>query len=245
MTHCSLRSHRPTAGLKALLALGLLIASNSALAVPCGTVASPTACSIGVGGVTYDLTGFDFISGASSGGGNLYGADDIAISVVAAGTTGLDVTFSKTGPTPGVVFFANAGETSGFRFTYDLTASSLTLGTPYFSNTTTSLLGGGLANGFTSVQQIVADVDGIGVSCQAVTVSRPNVSCPLATASPVRVGNIVSLFGGTGNTSILNFRNIFDVSFSSPPTTVPEPGSVWLFAAALAGLVLARRRRRV
>jgi hypothetical protein len=234
--------------LKSLLALGLLIASQAALAVPCGTVASPTACSISVSGsVTYDLTNFDFVNSTSSGSGNLYGADDIAINVSAAGSSGLEVTFSKTGPTPGVVFFANAGETSSFVFSYDLAASSMTLGTASFSSTTTSLVGGRLGNGFSSVQQIVVDGGGTGTSCMAITVTQPSLACPLADSSPVTVGNIVNLFGGTGNTSILNFKNIFDVSFSTtpPPTNVPEPASLWLFAAALTALVVARSRRRV
>src|SRR5436190_24317931 len=99
----------------AKLAPLFLVSAAAALATPCGTVASPTSCTVTVGAGTttiFTASNFAFLNAGRAGGGALYQAADINIDIATGGgRTGL-LTFSKnsSGPTPGVVFLANPGD---------------------------------------------------------------------------------------------------------------------------------------
>ena len=109
------------------LAVAFFLASATALpasAVSCGTFAAPTSCSVTIANVVkYTFSSFSVVSASGTGGGATYQAGDIAIDVATGGgNTGL-LTLSKAsgGPTPGVVFSANAGNFSSITFTYNVT----------------------------------------------------------------------------------------------------------------------------
>src|SRR5690348_3844219 len=101
----------------AKLAPLFLASAAAAFATPCGTVASPTSCTVTVGAgttTTFTASNFHAFENFHSGGGTLYQAADVNIDIATVGgRTGL-LTFSKnsSGPTAGTVFGANAGEIS-------------------------------------------------------------------------------------------------------------------------------------
>jgi hypothetical protein len=200
----------------AMLALLFAPASH---AVSCGTVAAPLACSVTVGGVVkYTFSSFTLISSVSSGAGaNTYAAGDIAIDVSSgSGTTGL-LTFTKlsTGPTPGSSFFANANRTSNFTFSYNVAVEAVGFAGVLFSSPfiVDIPLPSTAGNGFGSVQLVISQP---GVSCNTVT-SATAADCVIPGGQPstLTAGNIVALFGGTGNAAIGSITNLFDVATAS------------------------------
>ncbi|MFN7937817.1 MAG: PEP-CTERM sorting domain-containing protein [Bryobacteraceae bacterium] len=218
-------------------------------AATCGTVESPTACSITVGGnTTYTVSNFVFGSSSSTGNGLDYQNGDINVDISTGGGNTLLMTFSKNsqGPTPGVVFLANAGDSSSFSFTYDVALSAAIPGTVAF--TTPDIVSFGtssaVSNGFSVDQMILSD--GVnGTTCSAVRNSNglTQGTCntlPANLTNLLRVSNITTLNGGnTGsNTSIGTINNLIAATFTAEETpTVPEPSSLALIAAGLAAAV--------
>lgn len=231
---------RFTLGLSALFLTGSSIAS----AASCGTIASPTACSITVGGtVTYDFTNFNLVNAAASGGGRTpYQASDIAIDLATGGgTTGL-LSFSKnpSGPTPGVVFFVNPGEAEAFTFSYDVTISPAAAGSVAFANPEiTTFQNSNSGNGLASLQTVISGAP----LCQVFT-GQPSRNCTLPPNPGISLnpGNIISMNGNTGNASIGTFTNLWDASFTAS-TGTPEPGSFALIGLGFIALRFVRRNK--
>ena len=157
----------------------------------------PTPCSITVAGkITYTFSGFNFLSSAASGGGN-----------------NALLTFSKVSAPNGVVFLANAGQTSGFTFSYNVAIAPavpafVAYGTPFIVSIATGSRSG---NGSGAVQLVVSPA-----FCQAIVVSTPQANCTIAAGQPLTLspGNIVTLSGNAGNVSIGAFSNLFDTTFT-------------------------------
>lgn len=243
MDHAQTRTLLSTVVAGAFVCFASLTLASPAAAASCGLVGTPSACSVSVGGViNYTFSNFQFVGGTTAGGGIAYGGNDISIDLVSSGGLTAALTFAKSASSPGTVFLANAGETTGFTFSYLLTATALVPGTIDFTSTTTSYVQSFFQNGSSSVQQIVAGQ----VNCMVISSNTTNV-CPVTGSGPLSVGNIVTLVGNTGNTSILQFRNVFDASFTPATpggTPVPEPASLLLVAVGLAGAGVLRRRTR-
>ena len=163
----------------------LALASGAAIwATPCGTVAVPTACSVqtfGPGGSStiYTATSFSFLNSSNGGGGNLYTGADIGIDIASGGGLLGLLTFSKNpaGPTSGVVFFVNPGESSSFIFSYVLTITPGAPGTVSYLSTTTILNETHTQNALAAVQQVISPTN-----CQAFT-GTTSVTCPPMPAS--------------------------------------------------------------
>lgn len=200
----------------AILALLFAPASH---AVSCGTFAAPLACSVTVGGVVkYTFSSLTLVSSVSSGvGANTYAAGDISIDVSTGGGTSGRLTFTKlsTGPTPGPSFFANANQTSNFTFSYNVAIEAVGFAGVLFSSPFIVDLPqkSNAANGFGSVQLIISQP---GVSCTTSTsTTAGNCVIPGGQPSTLTAGNIVALFGGTGNAAIGSITNLFDVATAS------------------------------
>jgi len=191
-------------------------APSAAHAVSCGTIAAPTSCSITVNGVVkYTFSAFTLVDATGSGGGKVYTAGDIAIDIgTGAGNAGL-LTFSKlsTGPTPGVVFSANSGQTSNFAFSYIVSvepagSAGVTYGSPFVVNLTQQ----SHTNNATGAVQMVAGT--LSAPCQAITGQANSfANCVAVAGQPpaLTAGNIVALTGNTGNVSLGPFTNQFTV----------------------------------
>ena len=118
------------------------------------------------------------------------------------GNTAL-LTFSKVSAPNGVVFLANAGQTSGFTFSYNVAIAPavpafVAYGTPFIVSIATGSRSG---NGSGAVQLVV---------------STPQANCTIAAGQPLTLspGNIVTLSGNAGNVSIGAFSNLFDTTFT-------------------------------
>jgi len=202
------------------LAVLALFFSATSHAASCGTVAAPLACSVTVGGVVkYTFNNFALVTASGSGGGKVYTAGDITIDVSAPGGNSARLIFNKlsTGPTPGASFAANAGHLSSFTFQYNVTIEAagfggVMYGSPFIVDLIQQSAAG---NGLGTLQLIVGTP---AATCQAITgaVSNP-ANCIVAggQAATITAGNIVTLSGGTGNVSIGQFSNTFDVATAS------------------------------
>ena len=208
---------------KARLALACailaLLFSPAGHAVSCGTLAAPLACSVTVGGVVkYTFSSFSLVNNGSSGAGaNTYAAGDIAIDVSTGGGTTSVLKFSKlsTGPTPGVVFLANANQASNFTFSYTVAIEAVGFAGVLFSSPfiVDLPLKSNSGNGFGTTQLVISQP---GVSCATVTsTTAANCIIPGGQPSTLTAGNIVALSGGTGNVSIGAITNLFDVATAS------------------------------
>jgi len=232
-------------------AIFTLVFASSGFAASCGTIDSPTACSITVGGTNiFTVTDFTLVNATGSGGGNVYQAgDSISTSPREAGSSML-LTFSKHNgsPTPGIVFLANPGNTSGFIFSYTVTLTTAVPGTAEFATPATVAfpLSSASGNGVSSGQMIISDGT-TGESCLALRnsggASQGNCNTlPPAVTNFLEVGNLVTLSGNTGNTSISGVSNLFTSTFTADPgPSVPEPSTVVLLTAGLAAFALFRR----
>lgn len=202
----------------AVLTLASLTASG-AYATSCGTVAAPTSCTITVGGTTkYTFSAFTLVNASSTGSGITYTGADIAIDLATGGGLTASLTFSKSNVNPGVVFLANANDTSGFLFTYQVTLSAAVPGNVAFRSPFTVAIGPSshLNNGSGAVQYIVSGAP----TCQAIVgIGGGQAICTIPAGQPLTIGpgNIVSLAGNSGNVSILNFTNLLDATFTAPP----------------------------
>ena len=191
------------------------VATFSAHAVSCGTVAAATTCSVTIANkVKYTFNNFALVSSTGSGGGNVYQAGDIAIdAATGGGNTGL-VTFSKlqAGPTPGVAFLANAGNVSAFTMSYQVTieplgAAGVVFSSPFVLSVSQQ---SHIGNGLGTVQFIVP---GASV-CQAFASAgntQANCVIPGGQAASLTVGQTMNLSGNIGNVSIGSFSNLFDI----------------------------------
>lgn len=221
-----------------LLLLTMLVAAE-VRAASCGTVAAPTACTITVGGtVTYTFTGFALPLSSASGGGTSFGAADINIDVSSGGGLAAVLTFSKNSANPGVVFFVNAGQTSGFTVSYSASIRPAGPGIiaygPLFAVDLNPASSTG--NAFGAVQ---FGIPGAPV-CQAVIgVAGSHKDCTIPAGQPLTLsaGSIVSMSGNTGNASMLGFTNRFDATFAYRPLDVDGNGS---YDALSDGLMLLR-----
>ena len=200
------------------LVVAFFLASATALpasAVSCGTFAAPTSCSVTIANVVkYTFSNFAVTNATGTGGGATYQAGDIAIDVATGGGTSGLLTLSKAsgGPTSGVVFFANAGSTSGIAFKYNVAiepmgAAGVVFGSPFILNLAIQSHAG---DGFGSVQLITAGVQ----NCQAIALSgstQDNCVIPGGQPATLLVSQIMTLSGNTGNVSIGTFTNLFNV----------------------------------
>lgn len=221
-------------GTLVFLALGCVV-PGIAEAASCGTVAAPTACSVELSaGAVFTISEFDLVASNQVGDANLYQASDIAIDLIAASADEARITFSKNaaGPTPGTVFFVNAGETSSFIVSFAIALDPVGPGAPVaFVAATNTIQTSNAANGSSAVQLIFSG----GPNCLASTAGT-STTCPLSGADFYEPGIITTLSGNAGNTSILTIRNVFQV-------TVPEPAAAWATLASVAALAWLRRRR--
>ncbi len=229
-----------------LIPILFLASAMGVSALACGTVASPTACVLNVGGqVQYTFSNFQIVASTASGTPAVSGAD-IGINVNSGGGLSAVLSFNKvvTGGNPNVVFLANAGNSNAFSFSYSASIAPLGAGTVLFIDPTgvelvTSSSSG---NGLGSAQFVLAG----GPLCLATTNSTSD-SCTLppgTTNNLPDAGNIVSLSGNTGNASIGTFTNLYNASFTADePAGVPEPSTYALIGAGLAAMWGMKRRR--
>lgn len=235
------------------LAFLTLTFAASGFAATCGTVESPTACSITIGGnTTYTVSNFVFNAAIGTGGGAIYQDGDIDIDIATGGGNTLLMTFSKHNgsPTPGIVFLANPGNVSSFTFSYDVAIAAAAPGTVAF--TTPDIVSYGtssaVGNGFSGTQMILQSNPN-GTSCTAIRNSGGLIqgncnTLPAGLTNLLTVSNITSLTGGTGNTSIGTITNLIAATFTADETSnVPEPSSLALMAAGLAAAVARASRQ--
>lgn len=161
-----------------------LLLAGGAQGASCGTIAVPTACSVTVGAaaarITYTFSAFNFLSSSSGGGGKIYNEIDVLIDVAPGGGSSAVLTFSKNPATPGLVFFANPGETSGFTFSYNMViAPAIPGGVSYSTPFTVSSSGTRLNNGSGTVQLVVTGATPTP-SCQSIVVGTPSANCVIA-----------------------------------------------------------------
>jgi len=223
-----------------LAALG----SVAAYGASCGTVGSPTGCTLTVGGqVQYTFSNFQLANTVSSIG-QPYQGDDILIDLSAGGglLSVLTLSRNQSGPTPGLSFSVNSGETRGLTVSFDLGIAPVVPGTAAFDpQVTHSITRSTSGNGFASVQFIVP---GIG-ACSA-TSTNPSVNCtmPGSALGGGSGGLILNLSGNTGNAAILSTSQVFGADFTpAPEGGVPEPSTWALLGGGLAAIGMLRRRR--
>lgn len=230
------------------LALSLFSTAMAVSAAPCGTVASPTTCIVSVGGtVQYAFSNFQFLASNATGGALEFTGGDIGIDVASGGGLSglLTFSFDPDGPTNAAAFFANAGGTTSFTFSYDVVLSALQPGTVSFTDpTSVSLLQQSHLNtGLGSVQMIVTNPPN-GESCQATTNdAQDSCALPLNTTNSLTTGNILVVSGNGGNASIGSFRNLYNAQFTPDRVAeAPEPSSFALLGLGLVALKFARRK---
>ena len=238
--------------MKRALWLGVLplALSVSSFGSSCGTIASPTTCSITVGGTnTFTVSGFNLVTASATGGGNVYDGTDFDIDISSGGGLTLLMTFSKHAAANGVVFLANSGQTASFIFQYNVALSPAVAGTTTFTapDAVSFPQSSASGTGLSTSQMILSDGQN-GTSCQAIRnsggLTQGNCNTlPANLAAVLQVSNIVSLTGNTGNTSVLSLSNLIDSSFTAGAAATPEPSTYALVGLSLAGLGLLRRRR--
>jgi hypothetical protein len=221
------------------LAILLAALAMDARAVSCGTVASPTACSITVGGqVTYAFGGFGVVAASSSGGGFTYTGADIAIDLASGGGLSAVLTFSKVSAANGVVFLANPGQTAAFTMGYAYAVSAAKPGTVMLASPAAVEIpfGSHAGNGSGTVQFALPGTP----PCQAIVSVTPQANCliPAGYSLTGSTGDIVSLTGNTGNVSIGTFTNVYNATFI-PQLTIDVDGN-GAYDALTDGLLLIR-----
>ncbi|MGH9722957.1 MAG: PEP-CTERM sorting domain-containing protein [Bryobacteraceae bacterium] len=229
----------------ARLALALAVCTTAS-ALPCGTVASPTPCSIAVGLVgsqtLFDFTNFQLVNSTASAPLTPYqGADiNIDLSTGGASTALLTITKNLSGPTPGTGFFVNPGESRAFTFSYDVGISPVSPGTVSFVDPViVNLTETHTNNAIASVQ---TGMPGAPVCIVFTGSTFDTCALPPGLGTSLSAGEIFSLTGNTGNTSVSQFTVLFGSQFAPDAGAgVPEPSSVALLGI---GLVILRFVRR-
>ena len=226
-----------------------LAGAQMAMALACGTIASPLACTVNVGGnFIYTFDNFDFINVTPSGGGKTYAPDDVTLTAGSGGGNSAFLTFTKTSGSTntGTTFFANSGETTGVRFSYDVTLTALVPGTAVFTGQPiVNFNAQGLGNGSPSLQMIVTNPPN-GESCSAtLSVQQGFCDLPPATTNFLKTGDLLTIFGGTNtaNATVLSYSNIYNATFNADTGGgIPEPSTWLMFGAGLATLPFLRKR---
>jgi hypothetical protein len=234
-----------------LLSMAMVAGAGQAMGASCGSFASPTSCSVLVGGTNqFTVTGFNFVPLGTSGGGTAYQSGDVLIDISAGSGLSLLMSFSRNpaGPTPGASFAANSGELSSFGLQYLITLGGVG-GTAAFSSPDNVSLVASSTSGTGQVSvQMILNPSGPSESCLAFRNSGglTNGSCdlPAGLGSTLAVNQILTLSANTGNGSIGTFTNAIGSSFEAS-AGVPEPSTYALmgFGIMLLGLVKSRRRR--
>jgi hypothetical protein len=228
--------------------IALVIGSGQAQASSCGTFASPTTCSVIVGGTNeFTLSGFNFVPLGALGGGTAYLAGDVLIDISAGSGLSLLMTFSRNlaGPTPGASFAVNSGEVSSFGLQYSIALNGIGGTVAYSLPDAVNLLTSSTSTtGQVSVQMIL-NPSGPSESCQAFRnsggLTAGNCALPAGLGSTLAVNQIVVLAANTGNGAIGSWSNQIGSSFT-PATAVPEPTSLALMGVGIAALRFRRRR---
>jgi len=216
----------------------------SASAALCGTVASPTACSITLANnVTFDASAFSLLNSFGAGGGDFYQGADIRIDIFAFDNDTVELRFSLNpdGPSPRASFNVNREEISSFTFQYSLLATAAAPGSvqiidPIEVNIFSATAGNGLATA-----QLI--VPGGPASCQAINVA-PTDTCfglPGSITNALTAADIVNLSGNAGNAALQHVNNRFTAEFTPSRNDVPIPATASLLMLGLLGLRRARR----
>ena len=219
----------------------MLALADSAAAASCGTMAAPTACSLTSGNVVFTASAFQLLVSSFT---TQYQVSDILIEILAAGSGNAQLQFSKNpnGPTPGIVFLANPGESAAFSHSYQMDIAPAQPGTVALTGLNGNGTFSAAGNGVSSVQFIV---DGMPSSCLATSGNGGSANCalPPGGATSFQAGDIVQLGGNTGNTSIVSYRNVYNTSFTAASSAVPEPGSFAMLGLGI-GILAWRRMER-
>lgn len=225
-----------------LLAAAFLGGSaTQALAVSCGTVASPTACSVALGNANI-FTASAFQLSASSGT-TTYQASDILITLLANGSNAA-LQFSKNtaGPTAGTVFFVNPGGSTSFNVTYTAQIAPGSPGTAAFTDAAITAQTSAAGNGATSVEFTLPGMSG----CQITPAGASTLDCnfPSGIGTSTTGGILVNITANTGNGSVGTVTNTYLTSFTTAPTSgVPEPSSFAMLGLGMGAIAVYRRRR--
>jgi hypothetical protein len=225
----------------------VLAGAVDALAVPCGTLAAPTPCSITVGNITFTVSDFQFGTSNASGGGTAYAADDVSIILSDFGSIAA-LTFSEAQLGAGLDFAVTAGQASAFNFTYDITISAAVPGTvsydtPFLLNFTLAETTG---NGAAATQLIVPGAP----VCQRTTIGGNSTACAIPAQGSLTINNVgmaLSLVANTGTAGVAGFFHTINADFTAaaPVPALPAPAMVLLVTAIIAvALSFMRRRRR-
>jgi len=241
---------RASAGSFFLLGLAIVAGSWQASAAPCGTFAVPLACSVLVGGTNqFTVTGFNFVPLGVGGGGTAYQAGDVLIDIGAGSGLSLLMTFSRnpSGPTPGVSFAVNSGETSSFGLQYSIALSGVGGSAAYSSPDIVNLITSSTSTtGQVSVQMIL-NPSGPSESCQTFRnsggLTTGNCNLPAGLGSTLAVNQIMVLSASSGNGAIGTWTNEIGSSFSAS-AAVPEPATFVLMGAGAVVLGLGKLLRR-
>ena len=216
----------------------------SASAALCGTIASPTACSITLANnVTFDASAFSLMHSFGAGGGDVYQGADIRIDIFAFDNDTVELRFSLNpdGPSTRNSFNVNREEISAFIFEYSLLATAAAPGSvqiidPIEVNIFSATAGNGLA-----AAQLI--VPGGPASCQAINVAQTDIcfGLPGSITNALTAGDIVNLSGNAGNAALQHVNNRFTAEFTPSRNDVPIPATASLLMLGLLGLRRARR----
>ena len=217
----------------------------SASAALCGTVASPTACSITLANnVTFNASAFSLLNSFGSGGGDAYQGADIRIDIFAFDSDTVELRFSLNpdGPSPRASFNVNQGEVSSFTFEYSLLATAAAPGSVQIIDPIeVNIFAVTVANGLAAAQLIVP---GGPASCQAINVAQTDTcfGLPGSITNALTAADIVNLSGNSGNAALQHVNNRFTAEFTPSRNDVPIPATASLLMLGLLGLKKARRR---
>lgn len=211
----------------------ILAKSATVWAASCGTLASPTPCSVTVNG-THKFTWFQFRlnNPVASGGGIQYQASDIAIdlSVSQSGAAVMTLTKNPNGASPGNAFSVTAGQFSAFTITSLLKVQPLVPGVAAYSTTKAqmNLSLTGFLNQNNVIQSIVGGViNGFpGLNLNLTPTVPLKTGSIVGSPNPADVGHILNLSSFNATANLTEFSTELGVSFT--PTATNVSGQVLL-----------------